>query len=561
MRDGQKPRAAIWRKLTLSNWLVALIPMTVIFAAVSVIFLQAMFENQRQQSQRALDKACGEAELWVSQADEVLSILCMDINVQNVMSGFSSATLKERLDQRDFFRNRLLGLFTSDMQIANVSLYLMDTNTTYSQDYRDAPLDRAYASAEWFCAMLAGERSSALEWGESITDGRPTLKLARSIYSIRTGRLLGMGYVELSQNRIRDSFLPLCSDQMGAVTLSNGLAYGDADAMKEWDAVASAIPSLGLTAEYRFSVRSLRAAAALALGCFAAGLVLLMALIYWMDKRIANSLAVRIQRQVEATGRIAEGDLDIDLHDPVDDELGDLSRSLNHMAQDMKRLINEKYLAEIKRQQASLHALQSQINPHFIFNTLERISMLALINDQWEIVDMTQAFSALMRYAIAPGGLATLREEIESVEQYVSIQRSRFERPIEVAYDLEPDTTLTLPRLTLEPLIENAFRHGFDGGGGGAMRVGVSVRRTDGGVRVCISNNGAPVSGEREQEIRRLLDRPLDEEPTDCFALRNISQRIKLLFGERARLEIHSEAGEDTRVVLWLPPNDAEKGA
>ena len=179
--------------------------------------------------------------------------------------------------------------------------------------------------------------------------------------------------------------------------------------------------------------------------------------------------------------------------------------------------------------------------------------MLALIHDRYEIVGIVQSFSAMMRYAIAPTALVSLEEEIENVRHYLSIQRSRFERPFRVQYDLpHGESGLVLPRLTLQPLVENAFRHGFDSQAAETMCLHLAVRKDGSGTVVAVGNNGQPISPKRIGEIMRLLEVPLDRETQDCFALRNISQRLRLIYGRQASLSICSENGE-TWVRLWLP--------
>ncbi|NCB31177.1 MAG: sensor histidine kinase [Clostridia bacterium] len=542
----------IRQKLTLSNWLVAVIPVICIFVAVSAVFLSAMTENERKQAQADVDKACADADLWLSQAGEVLSVLCLDINTQNAMGSYEGANLKGRLDYRDFFRNRLVGIYTSDMQMINAAIYLKSVQKTFSLDYRDEDIAKALGGESWFWDVLSEKQGSYVGFGAGLSGEGRVIRLARSIRNIRSGRILGMAYVELSVERLKRCFEPLVTQRGSLVELGEELTLGNGDEKRARNTTLGRIESLNLPVTCRISSEELARASAFALAWFVAGLAVLMLLIYRIDKRLADSFTKRILLQVQATRRMARGELDISLNDSADDEIGELSRSLERTARDMKRLIDEKYVLEIRRQQASLHALQSQINPHFIFNTLERISMLALIHDQYEIVNIAQPFSAMMRYAIAPSGSVPVEEEIDNVKRYLAIQQSRYEQPIHVVYDLPRHSALTLPRLTLQPLVENAFRHGFDQRSGGEMRLCIRAEETSAGVMITVANSGLPIPPERIAEIERLLEIPLGEETQDCFALRNIYQRIALIYGDEATLTLRSEQGE-TSVCLWLP--------
>lgn len=557
MARSKRSGSAIRRKLTLSNWWVAVIPVVCMFAAVSVVFLHTMAENETRQAQADVSRACGEAERWISQAEEALGMLCLDINTQNAMGSYADAPLKAQLDFRDFFRNRLVGMYTSDMQMVSASLYLKAAERTFSQDYRDGDLARALGAEPWFQAMLAGKQGSYTGFGPSAAGGERVIRLARSIQSMRSGQVLGLGYVELSMARLARCFEPLRKERNTLVALGEELTLGTPPAGGIRYTLSGQVESLGLAVSCQVTSPGLAQAYALALFCFIGGLGVLMALIYGIDKRLADSFTRRILSQVAAAQRMGAGDFEIALADHEDDEIGEMSRSLERTAWAMKRLIEEKYLAEIQRQQASLHALQSQINPHFIYNTLERISMLALIHDQYEIVNIAQSFSAMMRYAIAPSGLVPLAAEIENLKHYISIQRGRFERPLSVAYELPPGEGPALPRLTLQPLVENAFRHGFDPQGEGAMRLTLRVRETQAGAEVAVGNNGRLISPQRIEEIQLLLETPLGQGGQDCFALRNICQRLKLIYGSQARLTIASQ-GNETWVRLWLPGKKEE---
>ena len=553
MRLSVRSGSTIRRRLTLSNWYVTVIPMICLFAALSVVFLMDMREKEIRQTRTEMERACAEADRWLDLAAEALSMLGLDVNVQNAMSRYAGAALKEQLDYRDFFRNRLAGLYPSNMQMVNAAIYLKSGEKSFSRDYQDADLAAFFAHDPWFRELLSGEKTAYTGLGSGMTSEVQVIRLARGIQSMRSGQVLGLGYMELSVVRLTRCFEPMTAGRSARLLLGDALSLGGDPLSGVRYTVKGRVKALDMDVVCHVASLELSRALITAFACFFCGLGLLMGLVYLIDKRLADFFARRILAQVAAARRMGKGDFDIVLGDAENDEIGELSRSLEQTAREMKRLIEEKYLAEIQHQQAALHALQSQINPHFIFNTLERISMLALIHDRYEIVGIVQSFSSMMRYAIAPTALVSLEEEIENVRHYLSIQRSRFERPFRVQYDLpHGESGLVLPRLTLQPLVENAFRHGFDSQAAETMCLHLAVRKDGSGTVVAVGNNGQPISPKRIGEIMRLLEVPLDRETQDCFALRNISQRLRLIYGRQASLSICSENGE-TWVRLWLP--------
>ena len=213
--------------------------------------------------------------------------------------------------------------------------------------------------------------------------------------------------------------------------------------------------------------------------------------------------------------------------------------------------VNEEMYSKNLKMEAELHALQNQINPHFLYNTLEVIRGRALVQNAQDIADMTEALATIFRYNInRPGDVATLQEEIDNVRNYMLIQnrrfgdRFRFETEIE---DVE-DGILThvLPVLTLQPLVENAIYHGINERiGGGRIRLKAYLTQRD--LLIIISDNGKGMDDVTLQEIHRKLVGASEGLPVEKktgrgtgIALTNVNQRIKFYFGKEYGLDVKS---------------------
>lgn len=226
--------------------------------------------------------------------------------------------------------------------------------------------------------------------------------------------------------------------------------------------------------------------------------------------------------------------------------------------------VNEEMYSKNLKMEAELHALQNQINPHFLYNTLEVIRGRALVQNAQDIADMTEALATIFRYNInRPGDVATLQEEIDNVRNYMLIQncrfgdRFRFETEIE---DVE-DGILThvLPVLTLQPLVENAIYHGINERiGGGRIRLKAYLTQRD--LLIIISDNGKGMDDVTLQEIHRKLvgasEGLLVEKKTGRgtgIALTNVNQRIKFYFGKEYGLDVKSTLGIGTTITITIP--------
>lgn len=236
------------------------------------------------------------------------------------------------------------------------------------------------------------------------------------------------------------------------------------------------------------------------------------------------------------------------------------------MLNEQKQTIKRQYQAEILRQETELLALQSQINPHFLYNTLDCIRGLALINDVAEIADMTEALSNLFRNMIAKEGqMITLREEFENIKNYIIIQQFRFPNKFKFCQEVKESLMdkFLVPNLTLQPIVENAIMHGLEKKrGNGEIRI--KAYYTKKRLVLSVRDNGIGIHPEQLQELNHQLNggrnKSLDRDFSRHagIALININQRIKLQFGEEYGLTIMSTPDIYTNVEVIFPVITAE---
>lgn len=220
---------------------------------------------------------------------------------------------------------------------------------------------------------------------------------------------------------------------------------------------------------------------------------------------------------------------------------------------------------QMLKKEAEFDALQSQINPHFLYNTLDSIRGYALMQDMDEIADMTEALSTFFRYNISNiGAHVTLADELENVENYMTIQQFRFGSRISLRVCLEvPELRRChMPKMILQPVVENAVLHGLETVGKEGV-VEIRVQAVDNTVEISIRDNGIGMSDEQMQSINRRLERPdCCQEPEkghSGIALTNVCQRIKLSYGAAYGLHIFSTPGVGTEVLVSLPLDLSEE--
>ena len=223
-------------------------------------------------------------------------------------------------------------------------------------------------------------------------------------------------------------------------------------------------------------------------------------------------------------------------------------------------LINKVYDIRLKQKEAELNSLQNQINPHFLYNTLESIRGAALYNGIHEIAAMSKALSLLFRYSISDKPLVTIREELGHLENYMSIQNFRYENRFELVYNIPSEFySYQILKLTLQPLIENSIKHGLE------MKLGkgtikIEILSLDKNIRIRISDNGIGMHSKKIEELNKNLSagefnkEGLENADNSSagIGVRNVNSRIKLYFGEQYGLNF-KEAYAGTIVELVLP--------
>jgi two-component system sensor histidine kinase YesM len=279
---------------------------------------------------------------------------------------------------------------------------------------------------------------------------------------------------------------------------------------------------------------------------------------------LSKGITSRISKLVERTHLVSSGNFTEAVDIPGSDEIAELGQSFNIMVRDLNLLVNEVYEGKIKMQEyiikkkeAELTALQNQINPHFLYNTLDAIRMHAIINNSESLADMLTSLSALLRYSVSRGKeIVTLADEIKHVTNYISIINMKHDNGVNLVTQI-PEELLAahILKLILQPIVENAFLHGIKGKMHTAeIRITGSIQ-DDQTIAIDIIDNGEGMSDERLKQINEKLasvEHSVDT-PQGSIGLNNVNSRIKLYFGMMYGLTITSEYGAGTVVRIRIP--------
>jgi two-component system, sensor histidine kinase YesM len=240
------------------------------------------------------------------------------------------------------------------------------------------------------------------------------------------------------------------------------------------------------------------------------------------------------------------------------DELGQLGAGYNIMVQRIRELVDDVYSFELKQKQAELKVLQSQINPHFLYNTLNTIAWTAEKHGDRVVGEMIYSLSGIFKISLSQGKeLIPLQEEFKLLEHYLFLQKIRYPNRLVYEIDLDPKLKdLIVPKLLLQPLVENSVVHGIEPLTEDQGSVHVRASLVDGMAEIEITDNGIGIPEDKLLRLRRMFrDGDVQQHGSDSFALINIASRIRMFYGEQAAIEIESVPGSGTRVVLLIPDN------
>ena len=259
-------------------------------------------------------------------------------------------------------------------------------------------------------------------------------------------------------------------------------------------------------------------------------------------------VTTRIAKLQKAVARVEKEDFSYTLNTTSQDEIGELIMSFSKMERKLNYLINEVYKSRIKEKEYEMKALQAQINPHFLYNTLSLINWKAIEAGKRDISKITLALSAFYRTSLNKGNNIThISGEIENMRSYLSIQLMLHDDGFDVTEDID-DSVLeyTCPNLILQPLIENAIDHGIDVMPGDRRgTISVICKDMDTYIQFVIKDNGIGMT--KEQTVKILT------KDSKGYGVRNVNERLKLCYGEEYPMIIKSKENTGTEVIITIP--------
>ena len=575
-------------KMLILYILCVLIPIVftnVVFNAVTT----GNVKNQRMKDiSRALEQVKNEFRNEVDKAVSVSYVFFNDYNLNSILEANYEQPVAY-VEAYDSYFRRILNIYTpiyTSMQ--NIKIYLDNPTLLHSggigflsPQVKDSPWYRAIQASgekETIFIRTASEDQFMIGRDLSVRDAFSIVRRLNNFHlenrwekilkiELRTSAIdqifsnLNLnGYVYLLNEKgiveystdpavdWRKGFMPYASVEQPADAIEFSTAYlDDAGYLQGWRII-------GIISEDEvFS--EVRKSREFVIWLAAINLFLSTAIIIW----ITRSMNVRLVNIVRHMKKVKNQQFDTIKQPPTQDEIGQLTGEFNRMTMQIRRLISDEYIAdiqkkelELERRKAQLHALQSQINPHFLFNALETIRMRSVIKKETETAKIIHNMAKILRSSLTwSKDKITVAEEMGFINCFLEIQQYRFGDRLVYQLHIDPEVmNWKVPKMVFLPFVENASIHGIEPLKSGG-RIELNIQQEEGGLKFSVRDNGTGMTPELVQRIYGYLER--EDEIGDRIGMQNAIYRLKMTYEDRFSLSIDSAPGQGTTVTIHLP--------
>ncbi len=255
----------------------------------------------------------------------------------------------------------------------------------------------------------------------------------------------------------------------------------------------------------------------------------------------------KIEELTRNMDQVNHGSREVTVYSDSSDEIGIMVNSFRKMMDEINRLIDEVYVNKIALKEYELKALQAQINPHFLYNTLSMMNWMAIRSNQMDISKVTLALSTFYRTALSKGeDVVTVENCIQNTKAYLEIQLVMHDHSFTVDWEIDPTIkNEKMPKLLLQPIVENAIEHGIDEKEEGDKNLALSFHGKEDIVEITVRDNGKGMEQEKAEKLVTYQAKG--------YGLKNVNDRIHLLYGDEYGIQIFSELGIGTTVVMRFP--------
>ena len=283
-------------------------------------------------------------------------------------------------------------------------------------------------------------------------------------------------------------------------------------------------------------------------------LIVIIVFIYVVSRKLSKNITEPITELVDMTEKFAGGDFSVSYHPDSNDEMETLAESFNSMVKEIETLVEDIHKEQENAKDAELRLLQEQINPHFLYNTLDAIIWMTEAGENQKAIQIIQELSSFFRISLSKGqSEITIQNEREHVKNYLEIQRYRYQDILDFEIDFEESILeYHIQKLTLQPIVENALYHGIKNKrGGGSIKVTGNEDGDD--IVFTVQDTGKGMSEEELERLKSLIAGNIVVEEQNGFGMANVEKRLQMQYGAAYGIKVDSTLDEGTTVTVRIP--------
>ncbi|WP_312371931.1 sensor histidine kinase [Lachnoclostridium sp.] len=572
------------RSKILVSFLILIIPMIIIATRISMTYTEnSVVMNSMEYTTELINQMNSDVDSYIGYMENISQLVLMDSDVHTFLNSDY-----EELDSRQLARERVMNQFGTILDIRSdiTNLAIIGTNGRYilNQGVDEVNPYLDVKQKEWYKKAIEGNGKIYISSShvQNIVNGKYqwVVSLSRAIKDKKSGDVIGALLVDLNYNVINN----LCKkinlgykgyifllDEEGNIIyhpkqqlIYNGLINEKTLEVKECKEsyfltegtdkklyVISRSEKTGWTAVGVANVSELFLQRTQTQKLYFISTVVILLIAMLLSILISRAITKPIKKLRNSMKEVEKGNFHEKVETYGSDEIANLGKSYNIMIQTVEELMEARVKDQEQKRKSELRALQAQINPHFLYNTLDSIVWMAEEGKNQEVVTMTASLAKLFRQSISnEAEEVTLRQEVDYVRNYLVIQKMRYKEQLN--YDIQvPESILNyyVIKLILQPLVENALYHGvkYKEGRGTILVDGYETEST---VVLQVIDDGI---GMDEDEVSHLFEKRKSTHKTNRVAVRNIHNRIQLHYGKEFGLSFESKKGYGTKVMITLP--------
>ena len=544
-------------KLTIMMILCSLIPVCVISGYTQIRTVQIMREKEQSGLEQVLEQSVNSIDNRIQIYTNLINYLTYSSDLREIMEKEYSSDYEAYLAYTEIADPMFTMPQLYHEEIRSITLYAENIQVEHGNTL--APLSVAQ-NQSWYTEI---NEKGTVQW--MVKQGNKKEILAvRKFY--RQDKIQAMLVLSLDYNRVLEPFADLLTENRGGLILDEqgNVVYSgyrmDAPYKPDKETSLNYLKEHYVCIEkkiedtkwnfclYQPKEELEKSVWTLLLGNIPV-LLLCLFLILLLGYFFSRKMVERLEQLTENMNQINLGLRKVTVVSQSKDEIGVLVRTFTRMMDEINKLISQVYEAKIKLQKTEMKALQAQINPHFLYNSLSIINWKALEADNEEISRITLALSTYYRTSLNKGETMTIAaNEIRNIDAYLQIQLIMHDNSFQVIKEIQEDTlSYSVPKLILQPLVENAIEHGLDVSEKEEKWLKISACKEKDALIMAVEDNGMGMSEEQAKSIITYRSKG--------YGVRNVNDRITLLYGEEYHLRVKSRQGEGCRIEIVIPVN------